>query len=105
MALRREAAVSTTLAPPRFYYGYWLIVAAFVAQFMSVGVQIYVVGSFLEPMTTDLGWTRSQYTLAGTVGQVVLAAAGFLVGTHVDRHGARRLMLGCTGSSCRPGAP
>jgi MFS family permease len=88
-----HAPATATPAPPRSYYGYWLIVAAFVAQFMSVGVQVYVVGSFLEPMTTDLGWTRSQFTLAGTVGQVVLAAAGFVVGTHVDRHGARRLML------------
>ena len=79
--------------PPRFYYGWWLVVAALVAQFVSMGAGNYVLGPFLEPMTVELDWSRSQFTLARTLGQVVLAACGFFVGTHVDRHGARRLML------------
>lgn len=78
---------------PRFFYGYWLVVAALVAQFVSMGAGNYVLGPFLEPMTTDLDWTRSEFTLARTVGQVVLAGFGVFVGTHVDRHGGRRLML------------
>ena len=77
----------------RIYYGYWLIGAALVAQFVSVGVLNYVLGPFLEPMTLDLGWTRSEFTLARTLGQMVVAACGFFVGTHVDRYGGRRLML------------
>lgn len=78
---------------PRFYYGWWLVLAALVAQFVSMGAGNYVLGPFLEPMTVDLGWTRSEFTLARTIGQVVLAACGFFVGTHVDRRGGRRLML------------
>ena len=86
-------ARATTPRPSRFYYGYWLVLAAFVAQFVALGVLMYALGPFLEPMTADLGWSRSQYTLAGTIGRVVLAGGGFLVGAHIDRHGARRLML------------
>ena len=51
------------------YYGYYLIGAAMVAQFVSVGVQNYVIGAFFKPMTTDLDWTRSEFTLGRTVAQ------------------------------------
>lgn len=78
---------------PRLYYGYYLVLAALVAQFVSMGAGNYVLGPFLEPMTDDLGWTRSEFTIARTIGQVVLAGCGLFVGTHVDRHGGRRLML------------
>ncbi len=75
------------------YYGYWLIGAAFVAQFVSVGSQNYAIGVFLGPMTRDLGWTRSEFTLSRTLAQFVMAFTGFFIGTQVDRHGGRRLML------------
>ena len=74
------------------YYGNWLVAAAFVAQFVSVGSQNYVIGVFLNPMTTDLGWTRSEYTLARTLGQFIMAFTGFFVGSYVDRRGGRRPM-------------
>lgn len=76
------------------YYGYWLIVAAFIAQFVSVGAQSYVIGPFMVPMTTELGWTRAEFTLPRTIGQVVMAFTGFFIGSLVDRKGARGFMLG-----------
>jgi len=94
-----EAAPGGVSAPrdarteSRMYYGYWLVGAAFVAQFVSVGSQNYVVGAFLKPMTDDLSWTRSEFTLARTLGQFVMAFTGFFIGAYVDRHGGRRLML------------
>ena len=77
----------------QIYYGYWLIAAAFVAQFVSVGVQNYVIGPFMIPMTEELGWTRAEYTIPRTLGQVMMAFTGFVVGGYVDRHGAKRFML------------
>lgn len=74
------------------YYGYWLLSAGFIAQFVSIGSQTYIFGAFLKPMTEELDWTRSEYTLARTIGQFVMAAAGLYIGGHVDRHGGRRLM-------------
>lgn len=75
------------------FYGYYLIGAAMVAQFISVGSQNYIIGAFFKPMTNDLGWTRSEFTLGRTVAQFVMAFTGFFIGGHVDRHGGRRLML------------
>ncbi|MEX0782302.1 MAG: MFS transporter [Dehalococcoidia bacterium] len=85
--------VSAAGVRPRIYYGYWLISAAFVAQFVSVGAQNYVIGAFLKPMTTDLDWTRSEFTISRTVGQFVMAFTGFFIGARVDRNGGRALML------------
>lgn len=83
---------ATPLRPP-LYYGYWLIAAAFVAQFVAVGVQNYVIGPFMIPMTEELGWTRAEFTLPRTLGQVVMALTGFVIGGYVDRLGARRFMF------------
>ncbi len=77
----------------QFYYGYWLIIAAFVAQFVSVGVQNYVIGPFMTPMTDEMGWTRAEYTLPRTLGQMVMAFTGFFIGSYVDKFGARRFMF------------
>jgi len=81
--------------PPakRIYYGYWLIVAAFIAQFVSVGVYSYVLGSFMTPMVDELGWTRADFTLTRSIGQLVMAFVGVLVGSRVDRFGGRPIML------------
>lgn len=75
------------------YYGYWLIVAAFVAQFVSVGAMSYVIGPFMTPMIDELGWTRAEFTLPRSIGQVVMAATGVFIGSLVDRKGARGFML------------
>ena len=77
----------------RVYYGYWLVGAAFVAQFVATGSQNYVIGVFLKPMTGELAWSRSEFTLARTLGQVVMAVTGLVVGGYVDRRGGQRPML------------
>ena len=83
----------TTPTDHRIYYGYWLILAAFIAQFVSVGVQNYVIGPFMIPMTSELGWTRAEYSIPRTLGQVIMAITGFMVGGYVDRYGARRFIF------------
>ena len=77
----------------RVYYGYWNVAASSVAQFVSLSIFSYVMSSFMTPMSDDLGWSRSAFTRSRTVGAVVMAATGFLVGAYVDRYGARPLML------------
>ena len=74
------------------YYGYWLVGAAFIAQFISVGAQNYVIGAFLNPMTEELDWTRTEFTLGRTIGQFVMALTGLFIGGFVDRNGGKWLM-------------
>ncbi len=70
---------------PRLYYGYWIVGAAIVAWFVTVGTQAPVSGVFMKPMTEDLGWTRAEFIGAMTVGQFLMAFAGFFIGVYVDR--------------------
>jgi MFS transporter, OFA family, oxalate/formate antiporter len=100
MATRQTEAAADAAAGARsgwprrpIYYGYWLVVAGFIAQFVSVGSQNYVIGVFLKPMTEELDWTRAEYTLSRTLGQFVMAFTGLMVGAYVDRKGGRRLMI------------
>lgn len=86
----------TVAANPRMgpvYFGYWLVVAAFVTQFVSVGVTNYAAGPFLAPMTEQLGWTYAEFTIPRSLGGIVMALTGFLIGTWVDRLGGRRFMV------------
>ncbi|MEM7216952.1 MAG: MFS transporter [Pseudomonadota bacterium] len=78
---------------PKLYYGYYLIGAAFVAQFLAIGTQNYVLTAFMAPMSEDLGWTRTEFSTPRSIGQFVMAAAGVFIGASVDRIGPRPLML------------
>ncbi len=90
------SAAATTTAPaqrPRIFYGWWIVLGAIVAQFVAIGMQVSVSGVFLVPMTEDLGWSRSEFTLATTAGNAISAGIGFFIGVYVDRFGARPLMV------------
>lgn len=75
------------------YYGYWIVLAGFVTQFVAVGMSNYVGGSFLIPMTEEFGWTRAEFSASRSIGQMVMAATGFLIGSHLDRLGGRPFIL------------
>ena len=85
--------MSDTRLHNSFYYGYWIVVAGFITQFVAVGMSNYVVGSFLVPMTEEFGWTRAEFSLSRSIGQVVLAATGFVIGSYIDRYGGRRFIV------------
>lgn len=76
-----------------FYYGYKLVAAAFLAQFIAIGIYSYVLGPFMQPMIDDLGWTRAEFTLTRSISQIVMAVTGVFVGVQVDRFGGRSIML------------
>lgn len=88
--LRPERAPSR-----RLYFGYWIVAAAFVAQFMSVGTNT-ISGAFLKPMSDELGWSRSDFTYALTLSRFLSAFVGFFIGVYVDRYGSRPLMFAGT---------
>ena len=76
------------------YYGYRIVLAGFVTQFVAVGMANYVVGSFMIPMTEEFDWNRAEFTAARSIGQIVLATTGFIIGSSIDRYGGRPFILG-----------
>ena len=87
------AASADSTKRSRLYFGWYIVAGAFLGQMLQAGLSVYAGGVFLVPMTEDLGWTRTEFTLAQTVGQLVTGTIGFFIGAHVDRRGARGVML------------
>ena len=87
------AASTDSTKRSRLYFGWYIVGGAFLAQMLQAGLSVYAGGVFLVPMTEDLGWSRTEFTLAQTVGQVVTGAIGFFIGAHVDRRGGRGVMV------------
>ena len=78
---------STATKNSILYYGYWITLAAFFAQLISVGTQNGVTSTMLDAMSGDFGWERSEFLLGQTGSRVTMALVGFVVGAWIDRWG------------------
>ena len=73
----------------------WAIVAALsVSVTVSWGVVYYAFAVFLSPMKHELGLSAAQLTGAFSLALLVSAAAGIVVGRHLDRRSPHMLMSG-----------
>lgn len=89
----RALPLPTTVFGRHIYYGWYIVAVVFVVSSMSTGLQAYVLGVFVKPMTEELGWTRTDFTIGGTISIVVSGLAAVVVGPLVDRHGGRKLVI------------
>ena len=87
------AEVDATPPRPRIYWGWWIFTAAIITQFVTIGFSAQITGVFLKPMTDELGWSRSEFVLAASLGFAVGGLSGFFIGPLIDRYGARPIML------------
>jgi len=78
---------------PGFYYGWWIVLAAGTAQFVAVGFTSVLLSVVLRPMTSELGWTRAEFTFASSAAAALAAFSALVIGPLLDRQGARPLML------------
>ena len=75
------------------YYGWYIVLIAFVANFMSVGTSFYIFNAFMEPLNEAHGWSRTALNMALVLGMIAGFVGQFLAGTLVMRTGPRILML------------
>ena len=76
--------------PTRVFYGWWIVLAAFLNLFFSVGIVYYGFPRFYPSLIDSLGFTRAQVIMGFLLGFLVAAALlGFLAGVMIDRWGAR----------------
>ncbi|MYD64452.1 MAG: MFS transporter [Chloroflexi bacterium] len=87
------AEVDATPQGPRVFWGWWIFTGAIITQFVTIGFAAQVTGVFLGPMTEDLGWSRSEFVLAASVGFAIGGISGFVIGPLIDRYGARPIVL------------
>ena len=87
--------------PTRVFYGWWIVLAAFLNLFFSVGIVYYGFPVFYPSMVDSLGFTRSQLTQGFLLGFVFAGLLfGLFAGALIDRLGSRqviRIGIWCVG--------
>jgi len=74
------------------FHGWWIVVAAFVAQAVNVGLLFYSWGVFTAPLAEEFGG-RGRVAGAYSAMQIACALYGLAVGRIVDRRGAREVQI------------
>ena len=81
------------LKTPRVFYGWWIVLAAFLNLFFTVGIVYYGFPVFYTSLVESLGYTRGQVTQGFFLGFVMVAPPfGLLAGALIDRWGARHVI-------------
>lgn len=76
------------------FYGWWIVVAAFLNLFLTTGIVYYGFPVFYPSLIDSLGFSRQQATAGIFFGFVVMAPLfGLLAGALIDRVGARAVIL------------
>lgn len=80
------------------YYGWWIVVAAFLNLFFVVGILFYGFPVFYPYFVESLGFTRAQVTQGFLLGFLFAGLPfGIFAGTLIDRIGARVVILAGVG--------
>ena len=77
----------------RTFYGWWIVSASFVVQFLTMGTTFYAFGVLLKPLSEELEASRFAVGSALPMMMLVGAIVGPVLGREIDRRGARGLML------------
>ena len=73
-----------------FFYGWYIVAAAFLTMMVTVGLTLYNLPFFYEFFIDEFGWTDTQATRGFLIGTLlVLPFGGFLV----HRFSARKLIV------------
>ncbi|MFH1639977.1 MAG: MFS transporter [Chloroflexota bacterium] len=76
-----------------FFYGYWILAAAFIILFIHGGCSFYAFGLFVASLQREFGWSRAGIMTAATIHTLIMGASGILIGRIVDRYGPRLIII------------
>jgi MFS family permease len=75
-----------------FFYGWIILACVCCAGFARNGPAVATLSIFVEPMTSDFGWSRTALSGAVSLGGIMAALVSPLIGPMLDRRGARMML-------------
>lgn len=86
----------------KLFYGWWVVIGAFILLLCTTGSRIYAFPVFFEAMLNDTGWSRAQTAGALSIGLLLSGSITPVIGMLIHKIGVRRIMLfgslvACTG--------
>jgi MFS family permease len=79
----------TLLKGTRIFYGYWILIAAFLCVCIFSGTTYGAFSLFVKPLQSYFGWSRGGVMAAFTILLLVMGAAAPFAGGFIDRYGVR----------------
>ena len=77
----------------KIYYGWFVVLAAFLCNFASTGLMIYSFSLFVVPMSKTLGVPRTSIALASSVFTICMGLVSAYVGNQVTKGRVKMLIL------------
>jgi MFS family permease len=81
-------------AEPRLFYGYIVVIVAFLILLVSFGPYA-AFGLFFNPLLEEFGWTRATTSGAFSLSMIIYGVLGIVVGGLTDRLGPRLVVTIC----------
>ena len=79
---------------PRFFYGYAIVLAAFLIMVVAFGT-LYSFGVFFKPLLTEFGWSRAAISGAHSLCMILTGALSIVAGRLNDKFGPRLVLTVC----------
>lgn len=76
----------------KFFYGWWIVVAALVLNVYNGGAFTYGFSLFIDPLSDSFGWSRSAISAVWSGALMASLLLGPVVGYLIDRFGGRVLI-------------
>lgn len=79
--------------PPRFFLGWTVVAVAALVAFTEVAFFNPVLGVFIPEFEREFGWSRTEISLAVTIGSLAGAAIAPISGPLIDRYGGKPFVV------------
>jgi sugar phosphate permease len=73
----------------RFFYGWWMVGAGSVMQFVQGTLLLQSFGAYFAVLRDDMGWSKTELSGAAAMHQLEAAVLGPVLGWFLDRFGAQ----------------
>ncbi len=84
---------SSIISRTPFFYGWIILTASALTRFISSPGQTFLISVFIDPIISELGWSRTLISSLYTAGSLTAGVAVIFVGRLLDRYGARIILL------------